>query len=163
MKVVEGKATVEDVDAFVAELGAIGDEHDAAVQAFDARLVADRAHLAAAVSRADRAFERGENVARDRAVEILLYAAGRRQINRALAMGVETGETPVAVVVHGGDETGAAEAVEDLLDPEPTLGEARDEDAIHEFFEIGEAERGATDACLSMLVRERVALLDVEK
>jgi len=163
MRVVEGVATVGDVDAFVADLGAIGEEYGTAVQAFDARLVADREHLAAAVQRADRAFEHGENVARDRAVEILLYAAGRRQINRALAMGVESGEQPVAVVVHGGDEAGAAEAVEELLEPEPTLGEARDEAAISEFFDVGDAEREATDASLSMLVRERVALLDVEK
>ena len=163
MKVVEGRATVADVDAFVADLGAIGDEHGAAVQAFDARLVADRAHLATAVERADRAFDRGENVARDRAVEILLYAAGRRQINRALAMGVEEGEQPVAVVVHGGDEEAAAQAVEDLLEPEPTLGVAADEDAICEFFAISAREREATDASLSALVRERVALLDVEK
>jgi KEOPS complex subunit Cgi121 len=163
VRVVEGVASVEDVDAFVADLAAVGDDHGAAVQVFDARLVADRDHLAAAVERADRAFDRGENVARDRAVEILLYAAGRRQINRALEMGVSAGETPVAVVVHGGDEDAAAEAVADLLEPEPTLGDARDEDAIREFFGVSEAEREASSAGLSLLVRERVALLDVEK
>ena len=72
MQVVEGTATVADVDEFVERLGAIGDEYGVAVQAFDARYVVDRAHLERAVELADRAFERGEGIARDRAVEILL-------------------------------------------------------------------------------------------
>jgi KEOPS complex subunit Cgi121 len=165
--VVEGTAVVDSVDGFVAELDRVGDAHGCAVQAFDARLVTGRAHLRAAVEHADRSFERGENVARERAVEILLYAAGRRQIERALELGVAAGETPAAVVVHapgGGDEAGAAEAVRDLgeFHPEPTL-DRTDEPAVREFFGVTDAERAATDAGLCDLVRERVALLDVEK
>jgi KEOPS complex subunit Cgi121 len=104
MKLVEGVASVDDVDSFVATLTEIGDRHGVTVQAFDARYVVDRTHLERAVVLADRAFERGENVARDRGVEILLYAAGRRQISEALGMGVSTGETPVVVLVDGEDD-----------------------------------------------------------
>jgi KEOPS complex subunit Cgi121 len=164
MRVVEGEATVADTDAFVADLNEIGDAHDCAVQAFDARLVVDRAHLAAAVSHANRSFERGDNVARERAVEILLYAAGRRQIDRALEMGVSEGTGPVVAVVDGDDEGGAAAAVRNLLDPGAADAlTATDETAVCEFFGVTAAERAATDAGLSALVRERVALLDVEK
>ncbi|MFB6083961.1 MAG: KEOPS complex subunit Cgi121 [Halorientalis sp.] len=166
MEVIEGTATVEDVDAFVAELGAIGDERDCAVQAFDARYVVDRGHLERAVACADRARTRGEAIAEDPAVEILLYAAGRRQISRALEMGVSAGECPVAVVVHGtardADEPGAAAAVADLLDSAATLG-AYDEGRVRDFFDVSDRELGATDAGLPALVRERVALLAVEK
>jgi len=162
MQVVEGIADVADVDAFVARLGAIGDAHDAAVQAFDARYVVDRAHVERAVELADRARARGEAIADDHAVEILLYAAGRRQINRALAMGVSEGEVPVVVVVHGGDEAGAATAVGELVTTAGTLG-AYDAERVREFFDVGEAELGATDAGLPALVRERVALLTVER
>jgi len=167
MELVEGTATVEDVDAFVERLGAIGDEHGVTVQAFDARYVVDRAHLTRAVEFADRAIDRGENVARDRAVEILLYAAGRRQINRALAMGVDEGASPAVVLVdseRGDDaaERAAAAAVADLLDPAETLG-AYDEGRVREFFGVGEAELAAVAGTLSDLVRERVALLAVEK
>ena len=166
MEVVEGAATVDDVDEFVEELGAIGDDADVVVQAFDARYVADREHLARAVELADRAFDRGEAIARERAVEILLYAAGRRQINRALEMGVGEGESPVVVVVHdpggeGGEDAGAA-AVRDLLEPAETLG-TYDAGLVRDFFDVSEAELGATDATLADLVRERVALLTVEK
>lgn len=110
MELVEGRATVEDVDEFVARLGAIGDEHGCTVQAFDARYIVSRTHLERALTLADRARERGEAIARERAVEILLYAAGRRQIERALELGVSEGDQPVVVLVaaeEGGDERAA--------------------------------------------------------
>jgi KEOPS complex subunit Cgi121 len=181
MRLVEGIASVDDVDVFLDRLGDVGSEHDCAVQAFDARYVAGREHLEAAVEHANRAFERGENVARDRAVEILLYAAGRRQIDRALTMGVGEGERPVVVVVDcedgaggvGGDagddvdgdaEAATADAVADLLTPADALDAATtDREAVREFFDVTDAELAATDADLTDLVRERVALLDVEK
>jgi KEOPS complex subunit Cgi121 len=161
MNLVEGVAHVESVDDFVADLGAVGDEHGCAVQAFDADYVADRRHLESAVAHADRAFERGENVATDRAVEILLYAAGRRQIRRAMEMGVSEGSHEVVVVVAGGDETGAAAAVTDLLDEQRTLG--GDPETLKSFFDVSDAELDATAGSLADVVRERVALLDVEK
>jgi len=162
VRLVEGVASVDDVDAFVAALGDIGDEHGAAVQAFDADYVAGEDHLASAVAHANRAFERGENVASERAVEILLYAAGRRQIRRALAMGVDEGDSEVVVVVDGGDEGAAADAVRGLLAAaQSTLG--GDEATLREFFGVSEAESAAAAGSLADAVRERVALLDVEK
>ena len=173
MLIVEGRTDVGDVDAFVADLAAIGDEHSCAVQAFDARYVAGRRHLEAAVERANRAFERDDAIADDRAVEILCYAAGRRQIQRAIEMGVSEGELPVAVVVDGvgdpeadessADEHDAVAAIRELIEPADVVPDARDEATIREFFGITDAEIGATDASLEDLVIERVALLVVEK
>lgn len=174
MKLVAGRVDVEDVDEFVSWLGDVGARHECAVQAFDARYVADETHLTTAVERANRAFERGENVARDRSVEILLYAAGRRQIDQAIEMGVSAGEeVPVVVVVDAGstnsgsekgDEASAVDAVmERITVDDAVLGGARDEDRIRSFFDIEEREVVAAATDLSGLVRERVALLDVEK
>jgi KEOPS complex subunit Cgi121 len=182
VRVVEGRASVDDVDAFVADLTAVADAHGVTVQAFDARYVVSRNHLERAVELADRAFERGENVARDRGVEILLYVAGRRQIDRALSVGVSPGEGPVVVVVddpdasdtraaegrpgdgdgEGGAEAAAAAAVADLLAPAETLGEFETE-RVREFYDVGAAELAAVEGGLADVVLERVALLDVEK
>ncbi|WP_254762395.1 KEOPS complex subunit Cgi121 [Natrinema marinum] len=178
MELLECRLTIDDLDSFVADLGDLGDRHGVTIQAFDARYVADRRHLERAVELADRAIERGENVARDRAVEILLYAAGRRQIDRALEMGVGEGDNRAVILVDGssgstGSEAGRGEedeaaaleevaALEAVTSTEPTLEES-DEETLSSFFEITDAERGATDASLSALVRERVALLEVEK
>jgi KEOPS complex subunit Cgi121 len=167
MRLVEGVVTVggdafPDVDAFVDRLDAVGRGHDATVQAFDASYVVSRRHLEHAVELADRARDRGEAIARDRGVEIMLYAAGRRQINRALEMGVEGGETSVVVLVDGDDEAAAAAAVAEVLEPADTLGDY-DEARVRSFFDVGQAELAATDRGLEGLVLERVALLVVER
>lgn len=171
MELVEGRADISALDEFFDRLAELEAEHGCAIQAFDADYVLGRDHLRAAVERADRAFDRDENVARERAVELLLYAAGRRQIDRALRMGVDEGESDVVVVVHSpeGDasaEETAAAAVAELLESSPSdpLSPDRiDRDAVRDFFDVGDAELAATDATLADLVRERVALLDVEK
>ena len=191
MELLECTLSVDDLDGFVADIGAIGDRHGVTIQAFDARYVADPSPLERAVELADRAIARGTNVARDRAVEILLYAAGRRQIDRALEMGLSEGETRAVVLVDTGstgneggreaeddgeidavdgeepdaDETAALEELAELdavVEREPTL-ESRNEETLCAFFDVTDAERGATDAPLGTLVRERVALLEVEK
>jgi len=163
MRVVEGVADIDDVDDFLSRLGQVADDHGVTIQAFDARYVVGRGHLERAVELADRAIARGENVARDRGVEIMLYAAGRRQIDDALTMGVGEGRTPLAVVVSGeGDEDAAAATVEGWLDPVSTLDDT-DAERVRAFFDVTDAELGVADGDLADLVAERVALLDVEK
>jgi KEOPS complex subunit Cgi121 len=169
MRVVEGRATIDNLDAALSILGAVADEHGVAVQAFDARYLVGRRHAERAVELADRAFARGENVARERSVEILLYAAGRRQIDDALRMGLDEGRTSVAIVVTAADgderrEAAAADAVTERLDlgSVSTLS-AIDVDRVRDFFGVTDAELAAVDGDLTDLVRERVALLDVKK
>ena len=175
MRVVEGTADIDDVGSFVETLGAIGKRHGVTVQAFDARYVVDRAHLELAVELATRAHDRGDAIAEDFGVEILLYAAGRRQINRALSMGVSEGPCPVVAVVvdpesedshvgkieHNGIEA-AASAVREQLTAASTLGEY-DADCVRSFFDVTDTELAATAGGLPDAVRERVALLPVEK
>lgn len=167
------------VDALVDHLAAVGADHGVVVQALDAGLVAGHDHLESAVAHANRAVARGEAVADDRGVEVLCYAAGVRQIDRALELGVDPGpgvRDVVVVVDEGrvgvpatqaplggpGDEAAAAAAVAEALVPASTLGTAT-ADALAERFDVTDAERAATDASLETLVRERVALLDVRK
>lgn len=162
MELIEGIAHIEDVDGFIARLNEIESEHETTVQAFDARYVVDRTHLQRALSLADRAIERGENVARQRSVETLLYAAGRRQIDRALELGVSPGDTPTVVLVDGGEAHAATDAIRELLDTEPTLGNY-DEARVRSYFDITDEELAVTDAGIPELVRERMVLLTVEK
>ena len=183
MEVVEGTARIDDVEAFLGKLDAVADEHGVTIQAFDARYVVGREHLERAVELATRAIDRGEAIAREKGVEILLYAAGRRQINRALEMGVAEGEWPVVAVVvdtdresPGGDpaddepsagdstdrERAAAADLREHLDPAETLGKY-DEPRVCEFFGVTDGERDATAGDLADLVCERVALLVVER
>ena len=189
MELLEGVGGIEDVDRLVERLAEIGAGYDCVITPFDARYLVGREHVERAMGLAARAFRRGENVADTRAIEVLCYAAGRRQIDRALELGVSAGKTPIVVAVssvEGGDrsdrserddrneagsgarerERDATEAVERALDPgferADVLG-AYDEELVREFFGVTETELAATDAGLAELVGERVALLDVEK
>ncbi|MFC7205091.1 KEOPS complex subunit Cgi121 [Haloferax namakaokahaiae] len=165
MRLLEGTVTIADLDAFIETLGEVADETETTIQAFDARFVVSRAHLERAVELADRAISRGNEIARDRAVEILLYASGRRQINRAFEMGVGEGERSVVILIDGDHEDEAEERLLERLDIEagPTLGERMDEPLVRDFFDIGEEELAVVDGDLEALVVERVALLTVER
>lgn len=185
MILVEGYADVDGLDAFLEELAAVGEDCDCVVQAFDARLVAGDRHLERALACARRAIDRGEAIARDPAVEVLCYAAGRRQIEDALELGVEPGRSPVVVLVaslaDGGrdsvqdddvdgpaptaDEERAAERVRELVEPAALErgSELGDPERLRAYFEIGDDELAASDADLETLVCERVALLTVER
>ncbi|MFP4590386.1 MAG: KEOPS complex subunit Cgi121 [Halobacteriales archaeon] len=163
MRILHGRLGADDVDETLGHLEAVAMETGATVQAFDARYLVGPEHLHRAVELADRAIDRGQAVADDRAVEILLYAAGRRQIDEALGMGLSDPAAPVAVVVDGGDEATAAERVRARLaeehDPEGIAPEAA---RVVDFFDVTEAEL-ATGADLRDLVLERVALLAVNR
>jgi Uncharacterized conserved protein len=172
-RIVEGRLTVGDLDEFLAAVDSIAEATGAVVQAFDADRVVDAAHLRLATRLAARAIARGEAVARDPAVEVLVYAAGRRQIDRALELGVSPGEQPAAVVVadfgdvsdadrEPADLEAAVAAVERLLSLGATLGDP-DEQAVRDYYDITDRELDATVGGLPAVVRERVALLDVEK
>jgi KEOPS complex subunit Cgi121 len=173
MELVEGVIEVggerfPDTDAFVARLAEVGDAHGVTVQAFDARYVVSARHLARALEFADCERARGAGIARDRAVEVLLYAAGRRQIRRALEMGVGEGETPAVVLVDAApeaddpDEAAAAAAVAALLESSDPLGDY-DAARVRDFFGVTDAELAATDAPFEDLVLERSALLVAER
>ncbi len=161
-RTVEGIATVDSVDAFVADVAELQAAYDTTIQVFDARYVAGRAHLERAVELAQRATDRDDRIADDPAVEILLYAAGRRQIRRALEMGVSPGDCPVVAVVVGGDEAGVVDALSEQFQPADTL-DPIDERRLCEFFAITDRERQATAGTISDIVCERVSMLVVEK
>jgi KEOPS complex subunit Cgi121 len=162
MDIIEGVTTVDDTDTFVQQLDEISERHGTVVQVFDARYVVDREHLRRAVELASRERERGNGIAREMGVEILLYAAGRRQIDRALGMGVSEGDCRVVAVVVGGNEDEAAESLRTMFDPAETLGDY-DPERVSEFFDVSETELDETAGDLTDIVQERVAMLVVDR
>jgi KEOPS complex subunit Cgi121 len=182
VRLVAGTFAIGDLDDFLGDLDGVAAETGAVVQAFDAALVVSATQLRKAARLAARAIARGEAVARDPGVEILLYAAGRRQIDRALELGVSEGERPAVVLVADfgdvpcadrppADLDAAAAAVRELaadstaerVQQRDALPVRFDEDRVREFYGVTDRELAATTGDLADVVRERVALLDVEK
>jgi KEOPS complex subunit Cgi121 len=162
MKLVDGRSEIENLDSFLNKLGQISDETGSTIQFFNADYVAGERHLRRAAELAGRAVDRGTAIAREPAVELLLYAAGRRQINRALEMGVGEGSLAVVGVVDGGDEDAAEAAVAELLASTDPI-EWGDRETLTTFYDIDEAEESVVDGDIESIVLERVALLAVEQ
>jgi KEOPS complex subunit Cgi121 len=165
MRVLERTAVVKDTDDFLSELADARDEHGVVAQAFDARYVVSRLHIEEAVKKARRSFDRGENVADTLSMEVLLYAAGTRQIDVATRMGLRRGEHDAVFVVDG-DGTAEKEATERVheMTHEPGDFTYGDETRLLDFFGLTDEEVDAVGKeRLEHLVLERVALLEVNK
>ncbi|MDY7081599.1 MAG: KEOPS complex subunit Cgi121, partial [Halobacteria archaeon] len=113
MKIFEAEVEIDDLDNFLGRLDSIADSHNTTIQGFDARYVVSRRHIEEAVEKARRAFDRDENVARELGMEILLYAAGTRQIDVATEIGLDEGGNDVVFVVVG-DDGAVDDAVQEL-------------------------------------------------
>jgi KEOPS complex subunit Cgi121 len=70
------------------------------IQLMDAKSIAGRKHLEHGVVHAMKAFERGENLANDLGIEVLLRTSAQRQISKAFdILGLKEGEMDIAVVM----------------------------------------------------------------
>ncbi|MHC1610224.1 MAG: KEOPS complex subunit Cgi121 [Candidatus Methanospirareceae archaeon] len=176
-KIIAGIVSIKSVDDFLSVLRGIAQKYLVTIQAMDAELIAGEEHIRSAVKKAIRAVEKKKSITSDLSLEILLYAAGKRQIERALRMGVTEGDKKVAIVIldltREKDLEGIAEEVkwktgmkeEPIRELELELeSNTQKKDKIMEFFGITEDEvKAVGEKKLKMLVLERVALLDVLK
>jgi KEOPS complex subunit Cgi121 len=160
--VVGARGNVGPVQAFIERLHATAADLGQEAQAFDSDLVFGEEHLLVAWDHAERAFARGSNVASDRMVEVLLFAAGERQIAKALEkLGLKEGQNRMVLLLVGeGDphrvlaklglkrDDGLLEGQVDML---PTFGITKEEIAT------------VDDDRVFDLVLERVALAELER
>ena len=164
-EIISGIVNIEDVESFLKMLGEVAKKHNVIIQVLDADQIANKEHLHFAVEKAKKAMHEGRNIAKDLGIEILLYASGKRQIERAMSMGVHSGKNDVAIVVIGDDTTGAITEMKAIVHEAPVLDYTeRKKRKLIKTFGITEAEiRAVGEDKIPELVLERVALLDVMK
>jgi KEOPS complex subunit Cgi121 len=165
--IVGGSVDIKDVRAFIGQLTAIGKECNVTVQAVNANRIAGRSHIEFAADKAVEAFREKRNLARDLGMEIMLYLRGRRQIEKALELGLHEGENDVAIVIVG-DEPGCAEdkarALLDKVDGKVVDYDHKKDETLMRLYEITPAEVEIVGKeRIPLLVRERSALLEFEK
>jgi len=165
--IVGGRVDIKDVKAFIAKLTAIGRECDVTVQAVNADRIAGRGHIEFAANKAVETFKNKQNLARDLGMETMLYLRGKRQIEKALELGVHEGENDVAIVIIG-DDPGCAEAkamaVLDEVDGTVVDYDHKKDDTLMRIYDITPAEVEIVGReRIPLLVRERSALLEFEK
>ena len=168
IQIIGGTVTITDLRGFLQQLIDIGSRNSITVQALNAELLSGSRHLLFAIEKAIRSFESGKNVANNLGMEIMLYASGRRQIERALSMGVKEGGNSIAIVLVGENgidtATGEVNSLLDTIDPSVLDYSETKKNRIVEFFTITPAEINAVgEDTIPELVLERVALVDVIK
>ena len=94
------RGTIKNIDTFVQQLLVFSKQEHLIIQAFDARLIYGKDHLISATTHAKRAFQQKTNATNSLALEILLYAAGERQIQKAIKkIGIKKGKQPIVFII----------------------------------------------------------------
>lgn len=98
--VISAYGIIKNVDTFIQQLLCFSKKEHLTIQAFDATAIYSKDHLVSATTHAQRAFEQGTNATGSLALEILLYAAGERQIQKAIKkIGVKKGKQKIVFVL----------------------------------------------------------------
>ncbi len=161
IRILEGTVYINNVEEFLSKLRRIGENKNMVIQAMDADKLAGERHVRFAVEKAINSFKTGRNIANELSKEIMLYAAGTRQINKAMKLGIHEGENNIAIVAVG--ENPDLSCIK--ITPKPVL-EYREskKEALMEIFNITKKEIEAVgEDKIPELVLERVALVDVIK
>jgi KEOPS complex subunit Cgi121 len=157
-----GRPAIQDRRELIAALQSLRSSHDCIAQALDADKVVSEKHIAFAVEKALAAFALGRNIAKDPGVEILRYASGERQIERALNMGISDNTKRLALVLiqqSRGQWPGPRELAG--IVEQDGKGCSFEIKAVKETFNISDEEIEAVGIDrMEDLVIERVALVD---
>ncbi|HWQ21085.1 MAG TPA: KEOPS complex subunit Cgi121 [Methanotrichaceae archaeon] len=158
-----GKPVIKDKIELLGRLRDLQARSGWTIQALDADKVASERHLTFACQKAMMAFVEGRNIAKDLGVEILRYASGERQIERAFSIGLSGSTERIALVIirpDGQDADGLAKEISGLIEVDGRGCYFR-EDIIRAAFDISDEEvRAAGRERIQDLVIERVALVD---
>lgn len=163
--VVGGQVKVKAAARLLEKLAEIDGRVGTTSQIFNASRIAGKAHLVHAANLALTARATGRNLAGSLNIEFVCWAAGLRQIDRALTrVGLQKNTKTVALLVVGATEEEVRKAREEAL---RELGIGRDDRVLEvgpekipslaEAFSISEREQEVAD--IQKLVLERVALL----
>ncbi len=166
MHILEGTVFIDHVDEFLHKIKKISEEKNITIQALDANKLAGEAHIKFAVEKAINSFKTGSNIANDLAKEIMIYAAGTRQINRAMRLGIHKGENNIALVAVGAAQIiSIFDRLFSEIEPKSVLAyNESKKKTLMEIFNITEEEIEAVgEEKIPELVLERVALVAVIK
>jgi KEOPS complex subunit Cgi121 len=161
-KIIGATGKVDSVKEFIFRARELISDSDSLLQFIDAESVLGKEHIQSAIEHAIRAFERQDNISANLAMEILIYTAGKPQIQTALEeIGIKNGCEKMAIVADDNIE------IDDLL---THLNLKRNDDVL-EFKDSKLREFGISEseimACnkkkIKDLILERVAMVDVKK
>jgi KEOPS complex subunit Cgi121 len=159
-----GKPLIKDYTEFISAIRDLQATTGYVIQAVDADKIASERHLTFAAEKALLAFSEERNIAKDLGVEILRYASGERQIERALSIWASATTKRVALIMIQPENLARlwpdASDLSELIEVDGK-GCSFSPVAVREMFNISKEEIWAAgEARIPDLVLERVALVD---
>ncbi len=165
IRLIFGRPKIKERPELISALKALSTHHGCAVQVLDADRIVSIRHILFASEKALQAFDEGRNVAKDLGVEILRYAAGERQIERAMSIGLSKATERIVLVIIPRSSNGSCSRPDSLelssIVEDDGLGCSFKPERVKEAFNISEEEiRAVGESRIPDLVLERVALVD---
>lgn len=158
MDILEAKIDIDDLDGFLEEIKTIEKEYNAIIQGFDPSYIISPRHLKEATKKAKRSYERNEQIADELSMEIMLYVAGTRQIEKALEIGLKDSKKQAVFIIDNSKKAGKELKKKVREDHIEYGGKVKD------FFNITDKELNTVgNDKLELLVLEQIALLDINK
>lgn len=100
-EIVGAKGFIQNIEDFLEKTRVFSEENKIVLQVFDAEVIYGKNHLISALNHAKKAFEEKRNTTNTLEMEILLYAAGERQLKLAIPkVGFKKGEAKIATVFY---------------------------------------------------------------
>lgn len=106
MKIFGAKGNIKNVDVFLKEIKKFSEENKIVIQVFNADKIYGKKHLISAYEHAKRAMKYKTNTTNSIDMEIMLYAAGERQLKHAIPkMGIKKGQKNFGIIfIKGSDK-----------------------------------------------------------
>ena len=151
------KASIDSVGDTLDQINSIKQDGEI-IQLLNADSIASKNHIIHGVNQAYLAFERGENLAKDISVEIVLRCSAQRQISKAFNMlGLKEGKMNLcAVLINSNDYTDELSA---MFTPDESVLVANN-DALIEIYKISEKELETLS--LEDIIIDRITKLTVD-
>ncbi len=150
-------AVIDDIPSFLKHVNSITDENeDSIIQLLDSDYICGESHLNQAIAHAIKSFQRNENFANDKGLEICVRLSAQKQINVALdKLGIKNNGNITVVYINTSNNQ--IEKLEEIL-PErcDSIIEDYDRDRIIESYELD------TDIDIVDSINEKIALLSIK-
>ncbi|MBR5953963.1 MAG: hypothetical protein IK021_00815 [Methanobrevibacter sp.] len=127
------------------------------IQLFNADAIVSRNHIIHGVNQAFLAFDRGENLANDISVEVVLRCSAQRQISKAFKiLGLKEGEMNLcAVLINCGDYT---DELSSIFTPDDSVL-IPDEENLKKIYKISDVE--LDNMSIEEIIIDRITKLTV--
>ena len=157
LKILGFRANIDSVGDVLNQIDSIKVE-DEIIQLLNAEAIASKNHIIHGVNQAILAFNRGENLAKDLSVEIVLRCSAQRQISKAFKiLGLSEGEMELCVVLIDCDDY--ADELESIFTRDEDVLIA-DESKLKEIYKISDVE--LENLSVEDIIIDRITKLTVD-